>query len=109
MTETEIVLAINAMPLGQRLAFVADWADGMGELRTFTPTDPLRDIYTMQRALLSALVIADGMGFGIQSTNFVDPSKDPLGAIDQVKAIAASLLNSPDFQAATGGVAITVH
>lgn len=109
MTETEIVLAINTMPLGQRLAFMEEWAQGMAEMRTFTPQDPLRDIYTMQRALLSALVIADGMGFGIQFTNWVDPSVDPLGAVQQVKAIASLLLDSPDFRAAAGGAAITVH
>lgn len=109
MTETEIVLAINTMPLGQRLAFVEEWADGMMEMRTFTPQDPLRDIYTMQRTLLSALVIVDGMGFGIGFANWVDPSVDPLGAVQQVKAITSLLLDSPDFQAAAGGAAITVH
>lgn len=109
MTETEIVLAINTMPFGQRLSFVEEWADGMMEMRTFTPQDPLRDIYTMQRALLSALVIADGMGFGSQFIEWVNPSVDPLAAIAQVKSIAAWLLDNPDFQAAAGGAAITVH
>ena len=41
--------------------------------------------------------------------NPFDPWRDPLAGISQVKAIAAWLLGNPDFQAAAGGAAITVH
>lgn len=41
--------------------------------------------------------------------NLFDPWRDPLAGISQVKAIAAWLFDSPDFRAAAGGSAITVH
>lgn len=109
MTESELVLAVNSMPLGQRIAFVEEWAEGMADFRTFNPADPIRDIYAMQRALLSALALVDGMGFAISAVRWVDPMSDPLAAIEQAKHISGLLLNSPDFQAAVGGAAITVH
>lgn len=93
----DLVREAYLLPVAERAADAAQWAQGIEVGQARRMDDPMTDVRALQRVSIGLLEAALARGINFPHQKWVDPAVDPLGAVRQAGGIAALL--APAFLA----------
>ena len=93
----DLVREAYLLPVAERAADAAQWAQGIEAGRARRMDDPMTDVRALQRVSIGLLEAALARGIKFPEQEWTDPAIDPIGAIRQAGGIAALL--APAFRA----------